>query len=70
MRLKRPRHRCPKCKSNNIYKRISCPMYTEKSKQRGRHKIVEVIGSKVFFDLSKKYRCVACRNEFDVPIIE
>jgi ribosomal protein L37AE/L43A len=66
MRVRRPRHRCPKCKSNNIYKRVLSPIYTEKSKKKGRHKIGEMVER----DTSKKYRCVACRNEFDVPVVE
>ncbi len=61
----RPRHRCPKCKSSNIYKRTLSPIYTEKSKKKGRHKI----GKDLCDGASKKYRCVACRNEFDIPLV-
>jgi transposase-like protein len=42
------------------------PVYTEKSKKRGRHKIGESVDN----DSSKKYRCVACGKTFDVPIVE
>jgi hypothetical protein len=66
MEVKRQRHRCPKCRSNNIYKRSSCPKYTEISRKKGRHDI----GIEANSSTPKKYRCINCKNEFDVPIIE
>jgi hypothetical protein len=69
MKVRRPRRRCPVCKSNNIYKRTFSPIYTEKSK-RSRKKGRNEIGEVVYRGASKKYRCVACRNEFDVAIVE
>jgi DNA-directed RNA polymerase subunit RPC12/RpoP len=69
MKVRRPRHRCPNCSSNNIYKRTFSPIYTEKSR-RSRKKIRNEIGEVVYRGASKKYRCIACRYEFDAPIIE
>jgi hypothetical protein len=59
MKLRRPRHRCPGCKSNNIYRRTMSQKDTEKSKKKGRYKFGEVVSDSV----PKKYRCISCRNE-------
>ena len=66
MKVRRRRHRCPECKSNNIYRRTFSYAYTEKSKKKGRRKIGDVRDVDAF----KKYRCIACGNRFDIPIVE
>ena len=65
MGANRPRHRCPECRSTDIYKR-SCNYYRIKnSKKRGRR-----TDAKDENDIVKKYLCNRCRNEFDIAIID
>lgn len=66
MKVRRPRHRCPECKSNNIYKRTLSYLYTEKSKKRFKRKIGYVMDGSKF----NKYRCIYCGKRFDIPIVE
>lgn len=62
----RPRHRCPKCRSTNIYKRTCNYNWFKNSKKRGRHKDIENDSDNII----KKYLCSRCKNEFDIAIVE
>ena len=63
---KRPRHRCPKCRSTNIYKRTCNYNWIKNSKKRGRH--IDIDGGSD--NIIKKYLCIRCKNEFDKAVVE
>ncbi len=62
----RPRHRCPKCRSANIYKRSLVLKWGNSSKKKGKCAIDDTEKDS---DI-KKYRCINCKNEFDTALIE
>lgn len=62
---KRPRHRCPECRSTNIYKRSCNYNWIKHSRKKGRH-----TGNDDENDIIKKYLCNRCRNEFDIALVE
>ena len=63
---KRPRHRCPKCRSTNIYKRSLNYNWIKNSRKRGKHTDIENDSD----DIIKKYLCNRCKSEFDTAIVE
>jgi len=65
-RDKRPRHRCPECHSANIYKRFWVSKWTKNSRRRGKY----VVNPGEPYDKLTKYRCIVCKNEFDIALVE
>lgn len=62
----RPRNRCPECHSANIYKRSLASKWTKNSRKRRKY----VIDTGESDGELKKYRCIDCKNEFDIALVE
>jgi len=59
------RLRCPTCNSGDLYKRIWSEVWKKKSRMKDKYDNNTI---DVFKRKARKYRCLNCKNEFDIPL--